>query len=304
MDYAQFAEARRRALLKKMVQDEEDKITQCRSLENTSIDKYFRKFKDIAGGGYGEVYSAHVTPEGSALDKLLPEAGSLVAVKKIIVRPTMHKLLKNELSVLKKLDLKYSAKYYGCYIEGHIVYIVMELIPGQDLFETIVSDKIQFSPEDKIDIFLKIAEGIAEIHAAGVIHRDIKLENVMFSGKNDIKIVDFGLACDVNLQVKEACSGSNVGTPGYIDPKIKSGDVESMRLSDWWAFGQLLVIILAGNPILRTKYGYRPFELVELNLYVPSELRTLLYKLTDPVLEQSKRPGQEEILRVLRGGKL
>jgi serine/threonine protein kinase len=265
----------------------------------TSIGTYFRKFQDIAAGTFGQVYSAFVTSSGRALEPRLPKVGTLVAVKRIRVQPAALALLKNELRLLKQLDLQYSAKYYGCYIEGDTIYLVMELIHGKDLFEAVFTDRIGLSPEEKVDIALKIALGIAEIHAEGIAHRDIKMENVMLYGENDVKIVDYGLACDFNHPVKETCMNIG-GTPGYYDPKVVPGDHESMLLSDWWAFGQLLGILFLENDSLWTERGgYRVLKPIEAQS-IPMGLRSLVFNLTDPSRDQMSRPGPVHILTVLK----
>jgi serine/threonine protein kinase len=91
-------------------------------------------------------------------------------------------------NIIKLLDLFENADYY---------YIVIEYMEGKDLFDYLKSRNFQISERRGRELALQIAEAIQYLHSYGIVHRDIKLENVMMSSSADNavpKLVDFGLA--------------------------------------------------------------------------------------------------------------
>jgi serine/threonine protein kinase len=183
----------------------------------------------------------------------------------------------NEFAVLKRITsikLERIMKYYGCFVQGDFVFLVMELVDGRTLLEEIVAN-------EKMDIHLcntiirELALGITELHALDIVHRDIKLENVMLTPAGSVKLIDFGLACDMreNPQMY-TCTRPKIGTTKYMDPKLQAGrvDLARLKLADWWAFGQLVDQL---------------YKLTEHRK--PEVLRPILASLTDPKLNPVDR---------------
>lgn len=131
----------------------------------------------------------------------------------------------------------------------------MELCPGGDLLDKITRDE-HYSEDVARRFVRQLAEGIAHMHAQGVVHRDLKLENLMLSSREDdgdgvqVKLSDFDLACFFTdaASLAEPC-----GTPGYVAPEIirlAMGDRSPVVTvaCDIWSFGVIAYILLCGHP--------------------------------------------------------
>lgn len=125
------------------------------------------------------------------------------------------------------------------------MFIVMEYIEGQTLRER----RGQISFKQAIDIGIQIADGLAAAHEKGIVHRDVKPENIMLRKDGTAQIMDFGLAklratgSRVNRLTKE---GSTVGTAGYMSPEQVQG-LDTDHRSDIFSFGVLLHELLTGQ---------------------------------------------------------
>lgn len=103
--------------------------------------------------------------------------------------------------------------------ERGLHYIVMQYIDGQNLEEKIQAEG-KHTPEAAVKIVLQVARGLSAAHDAGVIHRDIKAENILIPISGVVKVTDFGLAKDLNSELKLTADGAMIGTPLYMAPEI------------------------------------------------------------------------------------
>ena len=124
--------------------------------------------------------------------------------------------------------------------EGHL-FISMEYIEGGTLRE-----KLPFAKtDDALTVAMQIGEALQDAHAKGIVHRDIKADNVMLNAKGQAKVMDFGLA-KLKGSLKLTRTSSTVGTLGYMAPEqIQGGEVD--HRSDIFSFGVLLFEILTGK---------------------------------------------------------
>ena len=270
-----------------------DIIQECRIV--LGFNTYFTVLKTLGTGTFGKVFSARVTPKGKTLNYAMPD---IVAVKEMSFNPEarLHlELLKNELRILKEINVPHSVKYYGCYIESDKIYIIMELVNGEELLN--VLHKVKLTQREKLILCQNIAQGINEIHRLNIAHRDLKFQNIMVDINTfKIKLIDFGLACNL----AEMSFGCNVpsGSPAFMDPHVELLDIKSMKLADWWAFGQMLVIMFTYNFLYTPEGYYRSITAAELNKF-PAALRDIIVKLTDPKIKQNARPRSDEIIASL-----
>ena len=120
-------------------------------------------------------------------------------------------------------------------------FIVMEYVEGKTLREIVPVKKMQ----DAISCAIQIAEALQEAHTHGIVHRDIKAENIMVNSKNQVKVMDFGLA-KLKGSLKLTKATSTVGTLAYMSPEhIQGGDVDAR--SDIFSFGVVLYEMLTGH---------------------------------------------------------
>lgn len=124
--------------------------------------------------------------------------------------------------------------------EGQL-YISMEYVEGGTLHEKIPFSKI----DEAISIAAQIGEALQDAHAKGIVHRDIKADNIMLTSKGQAKVMDFGLA-KLKGAMKLTRTSSTVGTLAYMAPEqIQGGEVDSR--SDIFAFGVLFFEMLSGH---------------------------------------------------------
>jgi NUAK family SNF1-like kinase len=171
----------------------------------------------------------------------------LVAIKAInmdfMKDESSKKKMSNEISILKSLRHPNVVKLLETFeIEKHHL-IVMELCPGGDLLNY-VRKRRKLNEKYAKFVFKQIMEGMAYLHQNGVVHRDIKLDNILLDGHGNIKIADFGVSRKVidNEILFEQC-----GTPAYIAPEIVRELGYKGYPVDMWSSGVCLYAMLYGN---------------------------------------------------------
>ena len=166
------------------------KLKSCRSsiyqINKENINDVYDISSKFSSGYYGTVPKANFKNDAS----------KFYAVKSISKSNLSQKSLKNlicEIQILAKLDHPNIVKYYETYDDDKYFYLVMELCEGGELFERIVSKK-HLEEKDAAEILFKLTHAISHCHSRGIVHRDIKAENILFEiktkSKNDVKIID------------------------------------------------------------------------------------------------------------------
>jgi serine/threonine protein kinase len=122
-------------------------------------------------------------------------------------------------------------------------FMVMEYVDGKTLRESISA--VGMKTEAAIDYAVQIAEALEEAHGKGIVHRDIKADNIMINTKDQIKVMDFGLA-KLKGSLKLTRTSSTVGTLAYMAPEQMQGGEVDPR-SDIFAFGVLFFEMLSGR---------------------------------------------------------
>lgn len=144
------------------------------------------------------------------------------------------------------------------------VFIVMEYAGGGDLLHY-VKEKKRLSEKEGKTIFRQIVYGLAHIHSRNVLHRDIKLDNILLDGEEGVKICDFGVSriIDKHKTINDQC-----GTPAYIAPEIISNVGYKGFYVDHWSLGILLFAILCGTVPFKAKTMEELHELIKKGKFV------------------------------------
>eukprot|EP00873_Tetraselmis_striata_P036923 jgi/Tetstr1/457187/TSEL_043836.t1 len=216
-------------------------------------------------------------------------------------------IAKRELAILRKLSHEAIMKVEAAFEEGGKMYIVSELLPGGELLQSLVN-RGTYTEQDARACFEKLALALAHIHAKGIVHRDIKLENLMLKEPGDVtsvQLIDFGMAKHVDIP---ELSTSVVGTPIYVAPEVltaarQAGVNPYGPPVDMWSAGVVLHILLAGYPPFMSDSEPELFNLIRAASFsmddavwasVSPEAKALLHGLLEP--DTSKRLTAAQVL--------
>ena len=123
-----------------------------------------------------------------------------------------------------------------------VLYLAMEYLPGRTLRE-VMAERGSFTPHEALSVLEPVLDALASAHRAGLIHRDVKPENVILTDDGRVKVADFGLA---RAATGTATSGSLIGTAAYLAPEIVARGAVDTRV-DVYAAGVLLFEMLTGK---------------------------------------------------------
>ncbi len=152
-------------------------------------------------------------------------------------------------------------------------YIVMEYVEGRTLRD-ILNHEAPLPPEQALDIIEPVLGALAAAHEAGLVHRDVKPENVLLSERGQIKVVDFGLAKAISAQTSTATQGLLIGTVSYLPPELVLSGRAGPR-SDVYSAGVVLFEMLTGR---KPHVGDTPIQVAYAHVHndvpPPSQFRT------------------------------
>ena len=197
----------------------------------------FEVVEELGEGGMGKVYKVIdiKIEETVALKLLRPE---IAADQEIIER------FRNELKFARKISQRNVCRMYDLNEEHGTHYITMEFVPGEDL-KSMIKMTGRLSVGKAVAIAKQVCEGLAEAHKLGVVHRDIKPQNIMVDKEGSARIMDFGIARSLKTEgLTEA--GAMIGTPEYMSPEQVEGKEIDPR-SDIYSLGVTLYEMVTGR---------------------------------------------------------
>ena len=212
----------------------------------SQIVSHYRIIRKLGAGGMGEVFLA----EDTRLDRK-------VAIKwlrtKAVASEQARKRLIREAKTAATLDHPNICTIHEIGEDGERAFIVMQYVEGETL-----ADRLDSAPPDlreSVDIAAQVAEALIEAHSHGVVHRDIKPQNVIVTPRGQVKVLDFGLAKLLHLepvdpendtQILLTDTGMAIGTVHYMSPEQARGERVDAR-SDIFALGALLYKCITGR---------------------------------------------------------
>jgi serine/threonine-protein kinase len=178
-------------------------------------------------------------------------------------------------------------------LDDGLLYIVMEYVPGTDL-KSLIKQRGRFTPEDALPLMIQACAGIGYAHRAGLVHCDVKPQNMLVTPDMRLKVTDFGIARALSTIHPEERSEVVWGSPQYYSPEQAGGSAPSPA-SDVYSLGVVLYEMLTGSlpfkadsadELARMHLEAEPIPVTEL---VP-EISPALEKILNKVL--SKEPSQ------------
>ena len=192
----------------------------------------------LGQGAYSRVY--HVRHRGNNNEYALK-----IIDRKNLSHSNLNRRLKNEITLQSSLNHPCIVKLYNTFNDNDLIYLVLELCSGGELYSQI-KEEGRLPEEEAKSLCSQIIEGLIYLHSNGILHRDLKLGNLLLSeDRSLVKIADFGLA--VKLKNFSEERNTMCGTPNYISPEIINRQPYGLA-SDMWSFGCILYACLTGSP--------------------------------------------------------
>ena len=209
--------------------------------EKGNPSKKYKPKKMLGNGSFGCVYEAKNTVFGNSV--------AMKVIKKDKNNELDEQEIRNEIDILKKLSHPNIVKIYEFYISDNHYYIITEYCKGGELFSYI---KNKYTERQLAVLFYQVFSGLWYLHENKILHRDIKLENIMISDKEKdnstgeelfwVKIIDFGTA---KLFEKNKKEKDVVGSSYYIAPEVLKQNYNEK--CDTWSVGVILYMTLVGR---------------------------------------------------------
>ena len=250
----------------------------------------FTLLSELGRGGMGVVYKARDEENGRPVAlKLLREAYA--------ADPEYLRRFERELELARRIDSPNVVKVLGFGIHERVPYLAFEYIEGPSLHDALAAHG-PYSWPDTRALIEQIAQGLADAHAAGVIHRDVKPSNVLLAPDGLAKLTDFGIALGLDL-TRVTATSAILGTPAYLAPEGTKDE-----RSDLYSLGIVGYELLTGStPFKGTSYGDIIVEHIRTApdlSRLPEEARPIISWLLakNP---QARPQSATELLAVLRG---
>lgn len=249
---------------------------------------------ELGKGGMGRVYRVIDKKLGEeiALKLIRPEAASdKVALERF----------RTELKAARQIVHKNVARMFDLNEEKGVPYITMEYVKGENL-RRLIKKMGRLSPEQAVPIARQVGEGLAEAHRLGVLHRDLKPQNIMIDEEGKARIMDFGLARFLKSDGTTE-TGVVVGTPAYISPDQVEG-LEIDGRSDLYSLGVVLYEMVTGRTPFQSETGLSlalkhvietPKDPREINAEIPEALSRIILKCLEKDREIRYQTAEELI---------
>lgn len=257
-------------------------------------ERYIGKYRvkgELGRGGMGAVFLAEQ-----------PGLGREVAIKALVpsaaADPVALKRFLQEAQVMARTSHPNLVQVHDLELLGDVNYIVLELVRGRSLREWMTQGPIP--PPQVFAVMHGVLQALDYAHRRGIVHRDMKPENVLISDEGTVKVADFGIARlvdDPGIGGTTTKTGTTVGTPQYMSPEqVASSRVDGR--SDLYSAGVMLYELVTGQPPFVATEADGPFTLMAKHVQAPPQPPSVFRPGLNPDLEQiilrslAKRPEE------------
>lgn len=215
-----------------------ESITVAENPIGRDIFDYYEKVEHLAQGSTCDVWTARSKKTGQMYAlKIIPKSTNDPQ------NATYVEEMRNEIDILKKIDHPNVFRVYEMFESDHFIYMVSEYLSNGDLY----SRPLPYSEPDAAMVLTKMLSAVTYLHEHHVIHRDLKMENVMYDDQGEPKLIDFGLSKpNVGMSENMKC---RVGTLATMSPQVLKGKYTNK--ADVYAIGVIAYNLLSGK---------RPFD--------------------------------------------
>lgn len=260
-----------------------------KSKEGDAIIRKYSVGKLLGKGGFAKVYLVTDMVSGNVYAAKVIDRNSLKKEK------TKQKLM-TEIKIHKSVNHKNVVKFEHFFNDDHYIYILLEICYCQSMIELLKARKRLNEAEAKF-ILYQVLIAVQHLHNNRIIHRDLKLGNLLLTEDMVIKIADFGLATQLEFDGQR--KRTICGTPNYIAPEILRDLGHSYEV-DIWSIGVILYTMLVGVPPFETNDVKSTYKKIKANIYsfpediyVSDVAKSLIRRILNP--EPSLRPTIQEI---------
>jgi len=246
-----------------------------------SLGDAFHIERELGGGGMSHVFLARETALGRqvVIKVLPPEMSAAVNIERF----------RREIQLAASLQHPHIVPVHAAGQVGDLFYYTMPLVEGESLRAKLAREG-ELPVHEAIRILLDVADGLAYAHARGVVHRDIKPDNILISGQHAV-VTDFGVAKAVSASTSSSSLtslGVALGTPAYMAPEQAAADPHVDHRADLYALGAMAYEMLAGRPpfsgmspqqVLAAHVTTAPAPLSSLREMVPAPVNELVMRL-------------------------
>src|SRR5579862_6721627 len=201
------------------------------------IAERYEILKLLGEGGMGAVYKAR--------DRELDRMVALKVIRADLAgHPTVLQRFKQELILARKVTRRNVIRIFDLRVADGPRFITMEFVDGRDL-SSLLEERHKFSPDEAVRILRQVCSALEVAHQEGVVHRDLKPQNIMVEENGRACVMDFGLARSMEATGLTQV-GAIMGTPAYMSPEQAKGMPADER-SDLFSLGIIFYQMLTGE---------------------------------------------------------
>lgn len=208
------------------------------TLTERPVDGRYTVLRHLADGGMGSVYVARD-------ERLGREVALKVMRSDLATDPAFVERFRSEAQSAARLTDQHVVAVYDQGRDGNIVFLAMELVHGQTLRQRL-DEAGALTPREAFGVMDSILAALAAAHSLGIVHRDVKPENVLIRNDGMVKVADFGLARAVSTRTSTALGQGVLGTFAYVSPEQVRAGVADAR-SDVYSAALVLFEMLTGS---------------------------------------------------------
>jgi serine/threonine-protein kinase len=250
------------------------------------LNKRYQLLEPIGKGGMAIVYRAQ--------DLMLERLVAVKVLREDYSRdPAFQERFRREAKAAANLSHPNIVTMHDFGLDNDQLFLVMEYVPGKDL-KTLIKQRIRFSPEEALPLLIQACAGIGYAHRAGLVHCDVKPQNMLVTPDMRLKVADFGIARALATIIPEELREVVWGSPQYFAPEQATGSAPAPA-SDVYSLGVIMYEMLTGSlPFQATTDAELARQHVEVEPPLLSEILPEISPMLEQILKKvlSKEPSQ------------